>query len=164
MKSKAPSICKNQHRTPCKECPFRRSVEPGALGGSQPEVYIGQAEAGFYLPCHMRYKEGVSAKAQDPNEVAHCAGAAIFRSNVGVTVPMLPPDVAAQQRADFPKDTENVFASYGEFLAHHGHVSVIFANYLLDNITPLMLARAEARRAFAPGGTGRVHLVEREGR
>lgn len=34
-------------KKPCDKCPFSRSVQPGALGGSDPLVYVAQARGPF---------------------------------------------------------------------------------------------------------------------
>lgn len=103
--------------TPCAECPFARHVTPGKLGGSPIEVYIGQAYGPFYLPWHSDYEPDSRERFDKGGaQVRQCAGAAIFRSNIGVAELM--PDGMHQ----LPKDTEKVFATRGEFIAHHSEV------------------------------------------
>jgi hypothetical protein len=98
---------------PCKECPFSRTIEPGNLGGSAPEVYVGQIVLPFWLPCHC--SANYRGKETDVNEVSQCAGAAIMRANLGVHVPRallsLPPGPDA-------------FESLAEFYAHHAGISI----------------------------------------
>lgn len=99
-------------KAPCQECPFRRSIAPGALGGSDAIVYVGQAAGPFWIPCHM------AIDFNDPNwktnyETPQCGGAAIFRANCGFAERQ--PAVMLQMAAD----TETVFASPEELVAHH---------------------------------------------
>lgn len=98
-----------QHNTPCGGCPFYRKCEKGALGGSPPEVYVGQIVMPFWLPCHQ--SQNYRGKSSDVNEVSECAGAAIMRANIGV-----------QPRAPLlalPPNKELVFATFAEFYEHH---------------------------------------------
>jgi hypothetical protein len=104
-----------QPTKPCKECPFSREIQPGALGGSAPEVYIGQAHGSFWLPCHMH------SEFDDPNWKSNtakpeCAGTAIYRANVygklDTSLLVLEPD------------REAVFATPAEFLAHHKGITL----------------------------------------
>ena len=104
-----------QHTSPCTDCPFRKTVEPGALGGSSTVTYVGQIASSipFVIPCHscIDYDDpDWKAKASVPGGVSSCAGAAIFRSNIGKVKPAL---------LTLPKDTETVFSSYEEFVSHH---------------------------------------------
>lgn len=98
--------------TICPECPFNKDVRPGALGGSPPETYIGQAHAPFFLPCHMH------CDFEDPNwkdkagEVPQCVGAAHFREHIGVAKRM--PDALLKRPA-----SDQVFKDEADFLAHH---------------------------------------------
>lgn len=96
---------------PCQTCPFRRTCTPGALGGSPVKTYIGQTHGNFYIPCHsaIDYTDPHwHAKATD---VPHCAGAAIFRANIGMS--HLPPALMQEEN-----HTE-VFSNVEEFALHH---------------------------------------------
>ncbi len=129
-----------QHTTPCADCPFRRTVEAGALGGSPSHVYVGQVEAGFVIPCHssIDYDDpDWKAKASRPGGVSQCAGAAIFRANI---------EREKENRGliKLPKDTDNVFASYREFVSHHEGIDYpesLFSQVALD------MCAAEAMKA-----------------
>ena len=103
----------NQHCKSCKSCPFSRRCEPGELGGSPVETYLGQITGPFFLPCHAvdGYK-GNDTKLED--EVGQCAGAAIFRSNIGVSGMM--PDQLLKLEAGSDPD---VFNTLEEFVQHH---------------------------------------------
>ena len=103
--------CK-QHHQACKSCPFSRTCEPGALGGSPLNTYLGQIVGPFHLPCHSagNYKGNDTPCT---NEHAQCSGAAIFRRNIGVDV-LMPDPLLKLQTED-----ENVFSSLEEFITHH---------------------------------------------
>lgn len=105
-----------QRTTPCPECPFNRKVAPGTLGGSPVQTYVGQAVLPFWLPCHM--SPGYKGKVSDPTTTQQCAGAAIFRNNIGVAAKM-PAAILS-----LPPDRELSFSSLAEFVAHHLQVSV----------------------------------------
>lgn len=143
-----PSSSPADLRKPCSECPFSRRTAPGALGGSIPTVYIGQAFAGMWLPCHMLYDPMKSAKDQDANRCGQCAGAAIFRANCGIETP---PGIKR-----LPPDTEAVFASPAEFLAHHAALPLAVAKMVLLRYPPQALAAFELNKA-----TVRVQAVRR---
>lgn len=133
-----------QHKSPCSACPFHRGVQPDALGGSSPEKYVGQVTGPFWLPCHMH------SNFADPNwktdtSKAQCAGAAIFRANVGVIDKM--PDALLH----LPPDPNKVFASYTEFYAHHKQITVEQAEMILGSLTPNALMMMEYHEAQRKG-------------
>lgn len=103
----------NQHTKACKSCPFSRQCEPGELGGSEVGTYVGQAVGPFFLPCH-------SAKGYKGNNTTlesgapQCAGAAIFRANIGRSELMPGPLLKL-----FADSDPNVFDTLQEFIAHH---------------------------------------------
>lgn len=135
--------------TPCRGCPFARKCVPGALGGSPPEVYVGQAVGPFWLPCHE--SKDYAGKASDVNEVRECAGAAIFRANIGRKV--LPSGLLL-----LPADKEICFATLAEFYAHHAGLSVEDAELLLTDERVAELARKELNDANV-----RIELKRRKG-
>lgn len=112
----------------CKQCPWSRTVEPGALGGSPPETYLGQAAGPFILPCHLH------CDFDDPDwkaktvDTPQCAGAAIYRANVGMAQ-YLPPQVHRLN-----PDVDTVFATSVEFLAHHKGISLLAARKQLIEV------------------------------
>lgn len=130
-------------KTPCAACPFRRSVTPGALGGSSPFTYVGQAFAAFWLPCHshMNYTDPVE---RNDRAKPQCAGAAIYRANTGVA-----PRIAGVTDQDgltlhaLPADTTLVFATPAEFLSHHCGVPLGLAEMGLLMCPPEVLLREE---------------------
>lgn len=97
-------------RTPCRECPFSPKVPQGCTGGSHPSVYIGQAQGPFTLSCHM--PEAYKQDQRDLNNL-QCAGAAIYRANVGVAARM------PQMFLSLPADKELAFPGPVELLMHH---------------------------------------------
>lgn len=133
--------------TPCSECPFARTTPAGMLGGSHPETYIGQAFGPFYLPCHSDYtaeaREGFDKKDMSTRQ---CAGAAMFRANVGVE------KVMPNGIHKLPEDRDKVFATPGEFLSHHmGHGTPSEWNASLTLTAMLTLVGREMDRAGAKG-------------
>jgi len=127
-----------QHRQPCKSCPFSRSVEPGALGGSPVEMYIGQSVGPFLLPCHKTCDlDDPDWKKSFEHNSLQCAGAAIYRANIGVAN-LLPSGILR-----LPQDKDTVFASHAEFVAHHLQVRLYVAEAILRSTTPAQLLRIE---------------------
>lgn len=122
---------------PCAQCPWRKDVEPGFLGGSKPEVYIGQAVGPFVLPCHMGYPD-TNDKARLCMESPQCAGAAIYRANNKIDY--LPEPLLRLAPAD------EVFGSHVEFLAHHKRISLEQAELELRATTPEQHLARELRR------------------
>jgi hypothetical protein len=100
-------------KKPCKECPFRRDntlPKDGKPGGSPVMTYVGQIVGPFWLPCHS--DKNYAGKRSDTNKVSQCAGAAIYRTNIGVDKKM-PEGIFL-----LPKDEELVFKNHGEFINH----------------------------------------------
>lgn len=128
----------NQRQSPCSQCPFSSSVTPGYLGGSPVDTYIGQIVAGFWLPCHCA--QSYRAKESDVNEVEQCAGAAIFRSNIGVA-PQMPSGILT-----LPQSTK-AFQSMAHFVAHHTGTTLSEA---LDYVTPEKIRECMAKELNNP--------------
>jgi len=101
---------RTQRTKPCHDCPFAKHTAPGALGGSTPEVYMGQIQGPFWLPCHN--SSGYEESRRDPGH-EQCAGAAIFRANTGLE--QLMPSALLH----LPADDSQVFRGPVEFLQHH---------------------------------------------
>lgn len=97
-----------QHVTPCSDCPFARSAFPGWLGSMDAGEWVRCVHGETFIECH------VTTNAQ-------CAGAAIYRGNVG-KVPRDPDQLRLS------KNTQLVFASPLEFLAHH-QTKKVSSNY-----------------------------------
>ena len=126
---------------PCADCAFRRDSTPGNLGGSPATKYIGQAVGPFIVPCHLTYPKDIDLSKVEwrakSMEMPQCAGMAVFRANLGVDI--LLPDAVHK----LPKDHENVFSTFAEFLAYHEQVPLAMAQQFLKEVTPLQLLRAE---------------------
>jgi hypothetical protein len=105
--------------------------------GDNGERFVGQASGMFSLPCHMphAFKEW----HKDPTACVACAGAAIYRSNVGYSLPNLP---------TLPADHDLVFSSPEELLAHHRGISLEEATVRLKETTVLEHLRNELRQAY----------------
>jgi hypothetical protein len=92
------------------------------------------------LPCHLH------CDFKDPNwkvdavNTPQCAGAAIFRANVGVAQ-FLPPALHK-----LPKDHEAVFSSPEEFYAHHTKIHLAVATAYLREVTLAVLLKAQLSR------------------
>lgn len=123
-------------KSPCKECPFSRTVVPGTLGGSGVEVYIGQAQGPFYLPCHAHTDYADPNWKKDDGK-PQCAGAAIYRSNIGVAK-LMPKEIHI-----LPPDKEKVFRAPEEFIMHHQQVPSFIAQMFLQVYPPQMLMMME---------------------
>lgn len=122
-------------KKPCQECPFSRAVEPGTVGGSDPTTYVGQLCGPFLLCCHM--DPGYSQTPGDQPGVAHCAGAAIMRANMGLAF-LMPPALHA-----LPPNPELVFDKFEELVAHHLQVPIEEAKEILEDRPPEKLLRIE---------------------
>lgn len=123
---------------PCRECPFSRSIAPGFTGGADPAVYVGQALGPFLLPCH---KDPRFAEERHSPELVQCAGAAIYRANIGAA-DRLP---GAMLRC--PPDPAAVFTSPAELLAHHRQVALEDAEAELQRTPPGVLLERELARS-----------------
>jgi len=92
----------------------------------------------FNLPCH-----NAPGYYDNRHDLDHrqCAGAAIYRTHVGVAEKM-PPSIAT-----LPEDHALVFSSHAEFLAHHTGLTVDRAEGWLDYIPPAQLMITELSRS-----------------
>ena len=122
-------MSKNQV-SPCAQCSFRRDTPPGNLGGSPPEVYIGQIEGPFMIPCHMLCNFDDPKWREKAFKTGQCAGAAIFRANMGLPPGPVPINL-------LPPDHTTVFSDYAEFLAHHKGISEGAAGLELLKTSPM---------------------------
>lgn len=90
----------SQHKTPCKDCPWRRAAMPGWLGPHTADEWLQHAHGESLTMCHTK------------TNGAQCAGFAIYRANVAKT----------SRFADalvLPKNHDRVFSTPAEFKAHH---------------------------------------------
>lgn len=90
---------KGQHKKPCSDCPFARASLQGWLGGSSSDDFLHDAQGEVAIECHVL-------------SGAQCAGAAIYRGNVGKR----PRD---KSLLILPPDKDLVFSSPIEFKKHH---------------------------------------------
>lgn len=128
-----------QCKTPCAECAFRRDIAPGALGGSAPEVYVGQTNGPFYIPCHSHYKSDTPDWKDKAMQAPQCAGSRVFRANIG--------NENHPSLLGMDSDHETVFSSQAEFVAHHKQISVAEAKRQLETISPDTWTRIEIQKA-----------------
>lgn len=134
-------FCEKNPTKACKQCPFSRQVEPGALGGSPPETYVGQIIGNFWLPCHLHSDFSDPRWGQDISK-AQCAGAAVMRANLGIDGRM----PAELHKLPAGSD-ENVFTALWEFIAHHTGLSEAEAREWLKLHPPRLMLMAELLRA-----------------
>lgn len=132
----------SEKRKPCRECPFSKSIAPdnphGTLGGGNPLTYIGQAQGAFLLSCHMDPKYAENPRSAN---LTQCAGAAIYRANIGVASRM------PEQLLALPADPDLAFTSAKEFLVHHSGGDDPVIDALLAAMPPDMLLAIEMRRS-----------------
>lgn len=127
-------------KNPCTGCPFSRTGKPwedDPSGSTDPLRMLAQCYGPFLLPCHQEpnYEQ---EKQGEIYKKAQCAGAAIFRSNIG----MGPMFEKAKSFHLLPADTEKVFANPVEMLAHYNHISFDAAKKILDeNPIPELLEK-----------------------
>jgi len=140
---------RKQHETPCAACPFSKTCKPyaddrAALGNSSPFVYVGQANGSFTLPCHSTHDytqlEERLAAAQ-PGSGCECAGAAIFRANIGLRYAERLLHLPANLGPDSP-----VFGSFTEFVAHHYKIPIDTANMIVHDLPPDLLTAIEVSK------------------
>lgn len=128
-------------------------TEPGKLGGSLPEVYIGQIYGPFLLPCHQH------CDFEDPNwkddvlNIPQCAGAAMFRKQNGISE-RLPELVHALPPIDGLLDTPTAF------YMHHKQISEDEAKAELAIFTPARLLTmqlsSQAAKHYDPATKERI--------
>jgi len=118
----------------CGQCPFAKSTPKTYLDtmGQNGQKFIGQAQAGMYLPCYMEVGFGEFLK--NPH-LPQCAGAAKYRANVGIEVP--------KGIGTLPPDRETVFESPEELLAHHRGIDLEHAKRIMATVPATYLARME---------------------
>lgn len=152
------STTRKQHTSPCAACPFSRNVKPyaddkQALGQTSPFTYVGQANGPFVLPCHATHDYSELAerlKAAQPGSGCECAGAAIFRANIGLAYP--------DPLLHLPHDREKVFGTFVEFVAHHYKISLDAAQLIVQDMPPDFLTRLEMMKAQARASRGEAYI------
>jgi hypothetical protein len=124
---------------PCVNCPWSPKVKPGALGGSEPQVFLGQAFGPFILPCHKACDFNDPEWKGKMDTTPQCAGAAMFRANVGMS-PMLPAEIHKLPRSS------KAFSRPEDFLGHHLSVPVEKAKELLKVYPLVKMVRDQMER------------------
>jgi len=103
-------------KSPCKECPLRRSSTPGYLGGYTPEMYVEVMKSPASIACHMSpgFYEG------DIPRQRHCTGIAAFRANTGHIAAMNGRPTHAHESTEYVgSNADEFFANEQEFIEHH---------------------------------------------
>ena len=130
-------------KRPCGKCPFSRAVKPGGIGDDPnfpATAYIGQIFGPFLLPCHQEAGFNEEGRCNIWPDVPQCAGAAMFRSNLGIA------EIMPDGLHHLPKNTELVFASPEEFLAHHMQITLTEAGKILEETPAEELLKIELRK------------------
>lgn len=132
----------------CSTCPFARTTSKEYLDtrGDNGERFLAQAHMNAVLPCHCEDDGSATVGI-----CRQCAGAAKFRANVGVTG-------LSPQLGTLPPDTEHVFATDGELLAHHKGWTLAQAEEALQGGALASMVQRELLRATA---ANRLILVPR---
>lgn len=125
---------------PCKDCPFMAWTEPGALGGSEPEVYMGQIFGPFMLPCHKACDFDDPQWREKTVSTPQCAGAAMFRKNMGISDYL--PEIIHSLDPEGPVLDDPV-----KFYAHHKQISPEQALAELEQLPPQELLRHQLMRS-----------------
>lgn len=128
---------------PCKGCPWMRTTKPGALGGSDPEVYIGQAQGPFVLPCHNACDFDDPEWREKSINTPQCAGAAMYRRSMGIS-DYLPPTLHSLEPGDY---ADRLLSDPLEFYMHHKQISRSEAEYQLKMLPPGVLLQLQLHRS-----------------
>ena len=88
-----------QHKKPCSDCPWDRKSLKGWLGDMDADEWLRTVHSEAMIKCHVCSNQ-------------QCAGAAIYRRNVGKLL-------RDEKLLVLEKDTTTVFANPMEFKAHH---------------------------------------------
>jgi hypothetical protein len=110
------------NKTPCKQCPFRKTAMAGWLGAAPPEMFIGNIMGEVPSPCHSSINYDKEKNWEEKWRAGKlgklCTGALIMAAN------------SAKQARDqrmlpvVPPDKETVFETPHAFLAHHNNAKV----------------------------------------
>jgi hypothetical protein len=98
------------HKTPCKECPWRKASVAGYLGGHSPEWYADVVQENQVPSCHLN-----DFGPQRP-ETRFCVGALHTAANACIQV--REPPHAAEAKATVGRNPD-CFSHPAEFYAHH---------------------------------------------
>lgn len=103
-------MMKVRHKTPCSECPFRRTSAAGWLGGSSAAAWKSVMDTEGEIQCHMDAKKEKDRKA-------FCAGHMIHMRNSF----KVPRDRDYANAVDQYKPNKEVFRWQHEFIEHHAN-------------------------------------------
>jgi hypothetical protein len=105
-----------KRKSPCSECPFRRTSTRGWLGADNPEHFVEQTLRGADMPCHMDidYSDKEWMTTQEP-DAPMCVGALQFQNN-WLSLSRNPKVAEAQRQVG---NNVNVFDSPEQFMIHH---------------------------------------------
>jgi len=112
---------------------------PGALGGSAPEVYIGQVYGPFLLPCHKHVDFSDPQWKQKVMGTPQCAGAAMFRKAQGLDQYL--PEAIHTLEPEGP-----VLSDPAAFYAHHKQITKAGAIEVLRHRPPHVLLAEQLSR------------------
>jgi len=123
-------------KSPCTGCPFSRTGDPTKDGHADPMALIGQAQGPFLLPCHQE-PSYFEERQGEIYKKAQCAGAATYRSNLGIG------DLFPKSFHILPEDHDKVFSKPAELLAYYEKITLDEAQERLKERTPEQLLRQE---------------------
>lgn len=105
-----------KRKSPCAECPFRKTSRRGYLGADDPEHFLEMTMKDADMPCHMDidYTDETWIESQLP-DAPLCVGSMQFQNNEMKL--SREPEIARGQRA--VGENPNVFSTPEEFLIHH---------------------------------------------
>lgn len=103
---------KKQHKTPCRQCPWKQKSAQGWLGGSTPIEFLQTSEAEHRMPCHMHVNYERADWEQQAAEAPQCAGRAIHFAN-RCKSPRTPGLLT------LAPDRESIITSPQDFINHH---------------------------------------------
>ena len=107
------NVCK----TPCNDCPFRKSSAPGWLGPYQkPEDLHRLVMSENPFPCHLSHQEDVAFEFVGQKGLPYCKGAILYMKK-SCKWPRSP-DLANAVRSCNPNDLDDIL-SISQFLSHH---------------------------------------------
>ena len=103
---------KKQHKTPCRECPWKVQSTQGWLGASTPIEFLQTSEAEHRMPCHLHVNYEHESWQNQAEQAPQCAGRAIHFAN-RCKMPRTP------DLLQLPADRENIITSPQDFINHH---------------------------------------------
>lgn len=133
----SPASC-TKLKKPCAQCPFgRESAKLEEARDVDPLALLAQAHSSFVLPCHM-HTAYAEEKQRDIMSLPQCAGAAIYRANVGVKLPAV--------IHSLPADKNEVFATPTELVCAHTQEKPEVVQAYLNDITIKTLIEIEQQK------------------